>query len=406
MKIRSITYFTTPGWPLEKAAMQAAEDFIQKARPSFEDAGFEVQTNRIATPPFPTLLPDCRPETVTAFAKTLESETVAIGYDYLSIGPALPGVPPSYVAIPEVIANTKNTFASAVMASHEIGISPPAVRACAEIIHSLASLDPNGFANLYFTALGNVAPGGPFFPAAYHEGTTPAFAIATEAADLAVTAFNEANTLDEAREQLSKAMESTARKIVTVADELGSQLNFRFYGIDFSLAPFPEVALSLGTAIERLGGTKVGLHGSLAAAAFIADLIDKAIFPHTGFCGMMLPMLEDATLSVSAAQGTLSVKDLLLYATVCGTGLDTVPLPGNVSVEALTALLLDLAALSMRLDKPLTARLMPIPGKKAGDPTDFNFPYFANSLVLPLQAEPLTGVLNGDDDFKLGTRKG
>ncbi len=386
--------------------MQAAADFIHKARPAFEDAGFEVQTNRLATTPFPTLLPNCHPDQVTAFAKALESEAMEIGYDYLSIGPALPAVPESYRAIPEIIAGTENTFASAVMASHEIGVSLSAVRACAEIIHNLAPQDPNGFANLYFTALGNVAPGGPFFPAAYHDGTSPAFAIATEAADLAVTAFNGAGSLSEARKRLTTAIETGARKIVTVADELGSYFNVRFSGIDYSLAPFPETALSMGTAMESLGVVKVGLHGSLAAAAFIADTIDKAIFPHTGFSGMMLPLLEDATLSARAAQGTLSVKDLLLFATVCGTGLDTVPLPGEVSVEALTALLIDLAALSMRLDKPLTARLMPIPGKKAGDPTDFDFSYFANSSIMALDAEPLTGFLGGEESLELESRKG
>ena len=34
------------------------------------------------------------------------------------------------------------------------------------------------------------------------------------------------------------------------------------------------------------------------------------------------------------------------------------------------ALLLDVAALALRLNKPLTARLMPIPGKKAGRNTN------------------------------------
>ena len=92
-------------------------------------------------------------------------------------------------------------------------------------------------------------------------------------------------------------------------------------------------------------------------------------------------------------QGDLTAGDLLLYSAVCGTGLDTLPLPGDVKTAQLQAILLDLAALSQRLDKPLTARLMPIPGKKAGDRTEFDFPYFANSRVLSLRASPLHGLL-------------
>ena len=98
-------------------------------------------------------------------------------------------------------------------------------------------------------------------------------------------------------------------------------------------------------------------------------------------------------------------KDLLLYATVCGTGLDTLPLPGDVTVEQLYALLLDVAALSQRLAKPLTARLMPVPGKVAGDATQFDFPYFANSRVLALEAASLTGILAGRDYLELHPRR-
>jgi hypothetical protein len=119
----------------------------------------------------------------------------------------------------------------------------------------------------------------------------------------------------------------------------------------------------------------------------------------------MLPVLEDATLAARAEQDVLSIKDMLLYSTVCGTGLDTVPLPGGTTIEQLQAILLDLAALALRLDKPLTARLMPIPGKAAGDPTDFDFAFFANSRVLALEAKPLTGHLTGDESFSIAPRK-
>jgi uncharacterized protein (UPF0210 family) len=115
----------------------------------------------------------------------------------------------------------------------------------------------------------------------------------------------------------------------------------------------------------------------------------------------MPPVLEDSILAQRAAEGTLTVKDLLLYSAVCGTGLDTVPLPGEVSAGQVHALLLDIAALAMRLDKPLTARLMPIPGKKAGEATDFDFGYFANSRVMALEAQAVTKALAGHETFPL-----
>jgi uncharacterized protein (UPF0210 family) len=76
--------------------------------------------------------------------------------------------------------------------------------------------------------------------------------------------------------------------------------------------------------------------------------------------------------------------------------LDTIPLPGDLTAEQISAVLLDLAALSLRLDKPLTARLMPIPGKKAGDITSFDFPFFANSKVMGVDSTGVSGLLNQD----------
>jgi len=99
------------------------------------------------------------------------------------------------------------------------------------------------------------------------------------------------------------------------------------------------------------------------------------------------------------------VKDALLYSAVCGTGLDTVPLAGDVTAVEMAPLLLDLSALAMRLDKPLTARLMPVPGKRAGDATEYDFGFFANSKVMRLESEQLSGALSGNETFQLSARK-
>lgn len=407
MKIRSLTYFDDPRWPLDEGVLQRAEAFARAARPAFEEADFEVQTLRLATPPFPRVLPNFLPETVTAFARALEAALRPLGFDYIAIGPALPEHPESYAAIPAVVQATEVIFASGVMASRTGGVSLEAARACARVIRDLAPQDPNGFANLYFAALANVLPGAPFFPAAYHApGAPPAFAIATEAADLAVTAFTQAEDLATARRALRESLEAHAKRLAAVANSLTCRFShaLTFGGIDYSLAPYPEVERSLGTALERLGVPAVGMHGSLAAAALMTDTVDRADFPRAGFSGLMLPVLEDATLAARAAAGSLTLKDLLLYSAVCGTGLDTVPLPGEATVPQLTAVLLDLAALALRLDKPLTARLMPIPGKAAGDPTGFDFAFFANSRVMALEAAPLTGHLAGKGNFAVHPR--
>lgn len=96
----------------------------------------------------------------------------------------------------------------------------------------------------------------------------------------------------------------------------------------------------------------------------------------------MLPVLEDTVLAQRAIEGRYGVSDLLLYSSVCGTGLDVVPLPGDIAREELAALIGDVAALSQKYQKALSARLFPVPGKKAGEMVSFDNPYLTDCVVM------------------------
>jgi len=401
MKIRSITYFCNPKYPPDEKVLQRAGQFLTEAKFAYEAAGYEVQTTRLGTIPFPELLENENIGNLPAFTSQMDAVAQGLKIGYVSLGPALPELRRSYEVIPEAIFVSKIVFFGGVMADRARGLDLAAARACADVIVKCASIEPNGFANLQFAALANVEAGTPFLPAAYHDHDEPAFALATESADLAVQAFEGAKSVEEARLNLISEIEKHGKRLTEVA----KSLKCKFGGIDFSLAPFPTEAQSLGAAFERLGIQKIGLHGSLLAAALLTEAIDRANFLHTGFNGLMMPVLEDATLARRAAEGTLTIKDILLYSAVCGTGLDTVPIPGDTTAEQITPLLLDLCALALRLDKPLTARLMPIPNKKAGDETNFDFAFFASSRVMALDSEALAGSLSGTETFQLSARK-
>ena len=357
---------------------------------------------RLATPSFSEIF---GAEDYGAAVTQMEVLAHSEGFEYVSLGPASTDHIETYQAIPDLLAKSGNVFFGAHLTTPHGEISLPAVQASAEIIQRAASIEDGGFANLRFAALANVPPFVPFFPAAYHQGKAPAFGLALEAADLAVRSFSQAKTLSGARQHLIQHIETHAMKLEETADKLARVYNLAFKGLDFSLAPFPTREISIGYALETLGLPAIGLSGSVAAAAFLMDTLDHANYTRTGFNGLMLPVLEDSSLASRAEEGVLGIKDLLLYATVCGTGLDTIPLPGDASIDQLQAVLLDIAALSLRLDKPLTARLMPIPGRKAGEETGFDFEYFANSKVLSLPAKPLSSKLTGSENFSIQPRK-
>ena len=383
MDIRSITLFTEPDLPTAALA-----EFVAAAPAAFP---YPVQTMRLATTPFPNWL---APKTAVDSVRQMARNWQAAGINYLSLGPVQLDHPDHWLAlIAELLAATDMLFASVEIGDRNGRVALDRCRALARVIKQVSQIQPNGFGNLYLTALANCAPGSPFFPVAYHGGGGTHFALAVESADLALTAVQAATTLDEARHNLIEAIETASQAIGQAAALLAQQYGLTYSGIDFSLAPFPSDDKSLAAALEGLGLPHLGAPGSLFAAAFITEAIGRADFPRCGFSGLMLPVLEDSVLARRAAEGVITVNDLLGYAAVCGVGLDTIPLPGDVSEASLTGILLDVAALAARLNKPLTARLMPLPGLQAGDPVSFDFPYFADSRVMAVSGTGLTGLL-------------
>lgn len=381
MKIRSVTFFVTVEENAFIAPLIHAGIVAKAARDLGPRLGYDVQTTRVAVQPLDVIL---RQVPAVEFAATFERILLEAGFEYGAFSIESNEL---LDQAPGILRAGEALFASVRIASQIEGINLLAVQAAAHAIHSLADSTPNGLGNFRFAAAANIPPGVPFFPSAFHDGSAPAFAFATEAADLAVEAFGNARDLDESRDRLIELLETNGASLLKLGEELEYKYGIRFAGIDFSLAPFPEESRSLATALERLTGARFGMRGTLFAAAFITDCLRRAKFKRAGFSGMLLPMMEDWTMARRSKEGLYSLDSLLLYSTVCGTGLDTIPLAGDTSEAAIAALLLDLAALSMKLAKPLTARLIPVPGVREGETTNFSFEYFSNARAFAINAD-------------------
>ena len=77
----------------------------------------------------------------------------------------------------------------------------------------------------------------------------------------------------------------------------------------------------------------------------------------------------------------ISRDALLAYSSVCSTGLDAVPLPGDIAPAELERIIADMASLAVKWHKPLSARLLPVAGKKTGEMTEFSSPYLVNIRI-------------------------
>jgi hypothetical protein len=286
------------------------------------------------------------------------------------------------VDIPNLLKEKDNFFSSLQVASTKNGINLLALKNCAKIIKRLSEPDP--FQNLKFCVSSNIEPDTPFFPSAYHASNKSIFSIALEMADEVVEVFKHSSTLTEARINLKKRFKEIYDLLISISEKITKNHSIEFKGVDFSPAPFPTYEQSIGSTIEELGFDYFGAHGSLIAVAIIKNCIpkeDKIL----GFSGFMQPVLEDYTIAKRLTENKFDLHSLLLYSTICGTGLDCVPLPGDITERELFYILLDVCTISITHDKPLTARLMPIPGKSPGDDVEFDFEYFASSKVMDIR---------------------
>ena len=284
--------------------------------------------------------------------------------------------------IPSFIKRREKFFTSVHVASKENGINLSALRSSAKIIKKLAVPDP--FKNLNFCVSTNVSPDTPFFPAAYHMSEEPSFGLALEMADEVVKIFESAKSFGEAHERLGVRFNEIYDFLLNICEEVATKNGIEFSGIDFSPAPYPTTEKSIGTAFEKLNFEYFGAPGALIGVAMIKNAIPKRK-KVIGFSGFMPSVLEDYTIANSLSENKFNLDTLLLYSTICGTGLDCIPLPGDITERELFYILLDLCTISLRLNKPLTARLMPIPDRNAGDIVDFNFEYFASSKVMDIR---------------------
>jgi uncharacterized protein len=381
-KIRAITAFINLDRAQYQVQVADALKMLRRAQTILESRGYEVQTIRITTQPFPEYTKGLTTEQVVAFFKQFDA--LAEQQKFIAaIGPAMLNVDDAGWAdvLAEILSNTKNLSASMAVAGED-GVHWAAVGAAAQVIKKLESTTPHSQGNFRFSAIAMVPPLTPFYPGSYHTGFGHQFAIALQSANVVAAAFKDAPDLATARQRLTDSLAASAFDIERHAGRIDQETGWAYMGIDLSPAPLKDV--SIGAAIENLTTKPFGMSGTLTAAATITAAIKDVKVKQAGYSGLMLPILEDSRLAQRWGEGLVSIDALLSYSAVCGTGLDTVPLPGDISAEQLSLIIGDMASLAFKWHKPLSARLLPVLGKGWGETTEFDDPFLVNTKLQAL----------------------
>jgi hypothetical protein len=382
-KVRTVTAFIRLDTTQYKQQVADTLKMLRNARARFQLAGYDVETIRISTQPFPEYTRGMSKQDALAFFHDLDNLAKQDGF-IAGIGPALMSEKDDLAQaelLSEILGLTNNVHGSIVVAGND-GVHWKAVRAAAEVMKYLEDHTDHSLGNFRFAAIANVPAYTPFYPASYHQGLGHQFAIALESANVVAAAMAVPRDADATRQAIVAELGIHARAIQDVASKIDQETGWTYMGMDLSPAPLKEV--SIGSATAGATGGRFGTSGTLTAAATITAALRDIMVTKVGYNGLMMPVLEDTRLAQLWSQGALTMDQLLAYSAVCGTGLDTIPLPGDVTAEQLARIIGDVATLSAKLSKPLSARLLPLAGVKPGDSTTLDDPNLVNTVIQPL----------------------
>ena len=212
--------------------------------------------------------------------------------------------------------------------------------------------------------------------------------MALEITELFYSLIGDKNSINEIKGNIHKYLGEELVYIQRISLELNS--NDIFYrGLDCSLAPYPDENISVVDILRKMGLEDIGSAGSIFLTSIITDIIKYTLkkfdIKSVGFNGVMYSLLEDTLLSKANNKKLLSIEKLLGYSTMCGCGLDMIPVPGNILNEELTSIIIDTAAISLKLNKPLGVRLLPIPNKDANEYTEFDMDFLTNTKIMDIK---------------------
>ena len=370
-KVRAITGFVRLDRATYPKQVTDALVVLRRAKAEFESSGYEVETVRLTTQPLAQLVSGLSEEQALAFLAQLDDLSVKENF-LPNVGPAMlrdRDDPAAMHLLERVLSTLPNIEASSIIAD-EAGIHRKTIRRTAELVKYVSEHSPRSHGTFNFTATAMLKPFGPFFPGSYHTGAGGQFAIGFEGANVVRDVFaKDKGNAAAATADLTAALTKHAAVAAAVGKKIAAETGWAYLGVDPTPAPAGDV--SIGAAIEAFTGAKFGSSGTLTAASMITAAVKAVPEKQVGYSGLMVPVLEDKVLAQRWAESTYNIDSLLAYSAVCGTGLDTIPLPGDIRVEQMERIFGDVASLAVKWNKPLSARLQPVHGKKPGDRTDF-----------------------------------
>ncbi len=367
--------------------------------------GIPIVNKRLAVSPAADIAAGHQPAAYLALAQALDQAAQAVGVDFIGGYSAQVQKGSSQSdelllqSLPQALLSTAKVCSSINVASSRAGINMRAVGKLGQILLEIAAASraSDGFACAKLVIFANQPEDNPFMAGAYHGHGEPETVInvGVSGPGVVLRALQrriehcgaENLGLDDLAEEIKQTSCRVTRCGELIGREVASRLQTPFGIVDLSLAPTPKVGDSIGEILQILGLDAIGAPGSTACIALLNDAVKKggAFASQTvgGLSGAFIPVLEDSSLAEAVTRGELTLEKLEAMTCVCSVGLDMVAIPGDTPAETIAALIADEMAIGMINKKTTAVRLIPVPGKKAGERVEFGG-LFGGGTIIPV----------------------
>lgn len=394
-RLRTISFFLTlhkdkTQW---EDALYSVKRDVDLLLPAVQKAGYTLQSIRVITNPFGEYLDLTNLQTAKADLQYLTELLNKFNESGIRLRFAIGAArnKEEIALLPELIAaygDLCNACVNVPLDEHGV-LDNELIEQSVYAVQKIANITPRGEGNFNFTVNFNCKPFIPYFPAGYHLSHLPnSFVIGLETPDLLVEVLKSVSKSThnqfyaDCYQAMSQALQYHVDQVLEMLSAVKLSGEFEFAGIDSSAAPSKNCS-SMTKVYELMGLPYFGAAGSVEVSALLTKVF-KSIqrVPLVGFSGLMLAVTEDLGLAEGTQKHYFDIRALLTYSAVCGIGLDTVPVAGDVKAESIAAIMRDTGTMAFRLNKPLTVRLFPIPNKVAGKISEFESDDLCNCRLL------------------------
>jgi hypothetical protein len=393
---------------IEKKIKSTAKDLVSQSNNVSEKYGVPIINKRITVTPISLLLEsvvtgNIKKDITSAvrIAKTLDTAAKNAGVDFIGGYGGFMEKGMTYAdkiiieSLPEVFKNTDRVCAFLNVATFKAGINMKVVAKMGAIIHDIAHSTPKAIGCAKLVVFANAVSDNPFMAGGFHGIGEPDTVINVGISGPGVVRNaleHEAKdaTLDEISETIKKTTFKITRAGELIGREVARLVGVRFGIVDLSLAPTTAMGDSVAKILEAMGLEQVGTHGSTAALALLTDAVKKGglmASSHVGgLSGAFIPVSEDIGMVNAAKAGTLTIDKLEAMTCVCSVGLDMIAVPGNTKTTTLSAIIADEMAIGMVNNKTIGVRIIPVPGKRAGDSISWGG-LLGKTVVMPVHTK-------------------